>query len=341
VSKGKKNINVCLFGAGRAGMIHARNFKNRVPNARLAAISDPDSKSVAESCRELEIEKSYADFRKAMADESIDAAVIAAPTAFHREIAVAAAEAGKHILCEKPMALTEEECDSMIEAAEKHGVVLQVGFMRRFDKSFIHAKKVAENGDIGDIVLVKSLTRGPSVPQRWMYDVEKSNGPLAEVNSHDIDTLRWFTGSEFDTLYASGSNYRCRQVKDEFPDFYDNVIMSAVFKNGMQGFIDGALYVEYGYDARAEILGTKGVIFVGQKEETAVQTITVNSGASTPFVKSWRNLFREAYLSEDISFIETILDSGNPVVRGLDGKMAVKVVKAGNLSIKEKRIVSL
>ncbi len=120
-----------------------------------------------------------------------------------------------------------------------------------------------EAGEIGEVVLVKSLTHGPSVPQEWMYDIRKSNGPLAEVNSHDIDAARWFVGSEIDEVYAIGGNFRCPQAVQKYPDFYDNVAMVCRFENGKQGFIDGAVSVGYGYDARMEIVGTSGVMFVG------------------------------------------------------------------------------
>ena len=107
-----------------------------------------------------------------------------------------------------------------------------------------------------------SNTRGPSIPKPWMYDIKKSNGPLAEVNSHDIDTMRWFTGSEFQTLYAVGGNYRCPDARTEFPDFYDNVVLAASFANGMQGILDGAQGVGYAYDAKVEVLGTKGLSLI-------------------------------------------------------------------------------
>ena len=106
--------------------------------------------------------------------------IIACPTKFHKEITVAAANAGKHIFCEKPMAMNEEECDEMIEAAEKNHVKLQIGFMRRFDESFQEAKKMIEVGEIGEVVSVKSHTRGPSKPKEWMYDISISNGPLGK-----------------------------------------------------------------------------------------------------------------------------------------------------------------
>jgi myo-inositol 2-dehydrogenase/D-chiro-inositol 1-dehydrogenase/scyllo-inositol 2-dehydrogenase (NAD+) len=236
--------------------------------------------------------------------------VIATPTVLHRDIAVKAADAGKHILCEKPMAINSEECEDMILAAVRNKVNLQIGFMRRFDKSFIEAKQRILQGEIGDLVSVKSLTHGPSSPQPWQYDIAKSNGPLAEVNSHDIDTLRWYTESEFKELYAIAGNYRCQQIKTDFPDFYDNVLLIATFMNNVQGLIDGAVFVQYGYDARG-------------------------------IINSWRDLFKDAYLNEDIEFIQSILEQRDPLVTGMDGKKAVQVVNAGNQSIILKKTVQL
>ena len=337
----KQSIGICVIGAGRAGMIHAANFRNIVPGARLEAVVDPFRQSREDACRKLGIDKSYDDYRKALDDDDIDAVVIVTPTAFHREIAVAASGCGKHILCEKPMAMNMDECDAMIEAADNAGVILQLGFMRRYDTEFAKAKQIAESGAIGDIVMVRSNTRGPSIPQKWMYDITVSNGPLAEVNSHDIDTLRWMTGSEFSSVYAIGRNYRCPDAREEFPDFYDNVVLSAEFMNGMQGMIDGAQGVGYAYDSRTEILGTKGCIFVGDVRKGGLAVCTPDSNMTEPLVESWRDLFRDAYLNEDIEFVRCILEGSAPKAGGIDGKMAVKVVNAGNQSIRDKRIVRL
>jgi myo-inositol 2-dehydrogenase/D-chiro-inositol 1-dehydrogenase/scyllo-inositol 2-dehydrogenase (NAD+) len=238
------------------------------------------------------------------------------------------------------MAMSELECRDMIKAASGGGVKLQIGFMRRFDAGFRRAKEIVKSGAIGDVVMVRSNTRGPSVPQPWMYDIRKSNGPLAEVNSHDIDTLRWFTESEFDSVYAVGGNFRSPGARAEYPDFYDNVVLSAAVANGCPGMIDGAQGVGYGYDARTEILGTKGCVFVGRLQDNSVVTCTADSHEGTyPVVPSWRQLFEPAYLAEDIAFAECVANDTTPKVTGEDGLMAVRVVNAGNESIMEKRIV--
>lgn len=326
-------IGVCVIGSGRAGMIHARNFAGRVAHAELAAIVDARKETVDESCRELGVRNGYQDYRQALADPRVHAVVVVVPTVMHRDIVVAAAKAGKHVLCEKPMAMNPAECDQMIAACDAAGVKLQIGFMRRFDASFMAARQRLEAGEIGDVVLVKSLTHGPSVPQEWMYDIAASNGPLAEVNSHDIDTLRWFAGSEIVEVYAIGGNFRCPQARERYPDFYDSVSMVCRFADGRQGFIDGAVAVGYGYDARTEIVGTKGVMFVGRIEQDGVVACSTGAGIVRPFVPSWRSLFTEAYLGEDQAFVDCIRAGGEPKVSGWDGRMAVAVVNAGNHSI--------
>lgn len=337
----KPEIGVCLIGAGRAGMIHARNFIANVPYAKITAVADPFTETREAAMRELGVTAGYEDYREALKDPQVDAVIIATPTKYHRDACVAAAEAGKDVLCEKPMAMTVEECDEMIQACKSHGVKLQVAFMRRFDASFRAAKARIDAGEIGDVVLVRSNTRGPNKPKPWMYDISKSNGPLAEVCSHDIDTLRWFTGSEYKRIYAVGGNYRCPDAVADFPDFYDNVMMSCEFTNGMQGQIDGAQYVKYGYDARVEILGTDGLITLGSTYADSVVVFKPNKTAEATHVTGWQSLFSQAYLEEDRHFIDCILNDRTPSVTGHDGKMAVKVVIEGNRSIREHRIIDL
>ena len=337
----KKTINVCLIGAGRAGMIHARNFKAKVPGACITAVADPSEQACLAACEELEIDKYYLSYQDALKQDDIDAVVVVSPTKFHRDIVVSAADAGKHILCEKPMAMTVDECDEMINAAKSNSVKLQIGFMRRFDESFQKAKEAIESGAIGEIVHIRSLTRGPSKPREWMYDIKISNGPLAEVNSHDIDCVRWLAESDIDSLYAIAGNYRNKEIAAQYPDFYDNVVMSGTLKNGIQFTIEGAQYAKYGYDARVEVLGTKGVIFIGRTDAYHLKIVSEEQGTSTPFITSWTTLFKDAYLEEDIQFIQAIHDDTTPKVTGEDGKKAVAVVKAGNCSIKEKTIIKL
>ncbi len=335
-------LGIAVIGSGRAGMIHARSFASgAAEGARLVAMVDPVEAAREAALRELGIEKGYADYRQALADPAVDAVVVVTPTAFHREIVLAAAESGKHVLCEKPMAMTAEECSAMIAACDRARVKLQIGFMRRYHRDFVAAKEALDSGAIGDPVLVKSLTRGPSVPQPWMYDIAKSNGPLAEVNSHDIDTLRWFAGDDFAEVYAIGGNYRSPEARTQHPEFYDNVAMTVRFTRGAQGMIDGAQGVGYAYDARTEVVGTKGVLLVGALERSSVVVCGSDSRLVTPAVRSWRDLFADAYREEDRAFVRCVLEDRAPSPSGRDGLEAVKAVNAGNRSIATRAPVKL
>jgi myo-inositol 2-dehydrogenase/D-chiro-inositol 1-dehydrogenase/scyllo-inositol 2-dehydrogenase (NAD+) len=333
-------INICLIGAGRAGMIHAVNFRRSVPGADLVAVADPNTEACKEACKTLDIDRYYSDYKIALEQKDIDAVVIVAPTSLHCEMVKNAAAAGKHVFCEKPMAMNETECDEMINACNQAGVILQIGFMRRFDSSFESAYEAVQQGKIGDVVMIRSNTRGPSIPMPWTYDLKKSNGPLAEVNSHDIDSLRWFAGSEFESLYAIAGNYRCPDARDDYPDYYDNVSLIGRFENKAQGMIDGAVSVKYGYDSRMEVLGTHGCIYIGEMKDKRI-TIVEGGSVIQPVQQTWRTLYSEAYLKEDLHFVDCIRSEKSPRVTGIDGKMCVKVVNAGNLSISKNEIIRL
>lgn len=336
-----KQVKACLIGCGRAGMIHAGNYKNKIENARIAAVVDAVAEAAEAAAKELGITRYYTDYREILGDPEINAVIVVAPTNLHKQIVVDCADAGKHIFCEKPMAMTVEECDEMIAACERNHVKLQVGFMRRFDASFREAKRLLDQGAIGELVQIHSNTRGPSKPRPWMYDIRKSNGILAEVNSHDIDAVRWMAGSDIETVYAVAGNFRNPEAKEKYPDYYDSVLMNGTLKSGVHFCIDGAAYVQYGYDSKMEIIGTKGKICVGRSDKEFVDCVTVENGSSTPFVNSWMTLFIDAYLAEDTSFVKAILEGVDTEVSGLDGRMAVATVEAGNRSILEKRIMDV
>jgi len=164
---------------------------------------------------------------------------------------------------------------------------------------------------------------------------------LAEVNSYDFDTIRWLADSEFERIWAEANTLKCFDLKEEFPDFYDNVIVSLRLKNGTLGIIDGSCPVDYGYDARAEVLGSEGVIFIGELQDRVVTTCTKQAGMVTSAFRSWRNRFRDAYIAEARHFVECILQNRDPLVTGHDGRKAVEAVLAANESIRSGRPVSL
>jgi predicted dehydrogenase len=328
------SVGICVVGAGRAGLVHARNYRQNVPGALLTAIVDADLDVAKRAARELEMDHYFSSLQDALESASFEAVCIASPTFMHRDLAVAAAEEGKHIFCEKPMALTLEEAGEMIEGARAARVILQMGFMRRFDPVFRTARERLEGGDIGTPMVIRSLTRGPGLPPRWACDIQTSNGMLAEVNSHDFDTIRWLGESEFERIYAEANTLKCFDLKEEFPDFYDNAIVSLRLSNGTLGVIDGSCPVHYGYDARAEVLGSEGVMLIGELQDTAVFSCTKNTGLVASNFPGWRERFREAYVAEARHFVECIVKEEEPIVTGEDGIRALEGVLAANQSVR-------
>mgnify|MGYP005842961203 CR=1 FL=1 len=318
-------VRVCVVGTGRAGMVHARNFRWRVPHARLAGVVDVDAERARQAAAEVDLgDAHFASLEQALQAASFDAVVITTPTFTHAELATMAAQAGKHVLCEKPMALSLKECDRMIAAVEAAGVILQMAFMRRFDPPFVAAKEQIDQGLIGTPLIVRSLTRGPGLPPAWAHDIRASNGMLAEVNSHDFDTIRWLADSDYTSVYARAGNFKTPEIKAQYPDFYDAAIVSLQLANGALGMLDGVCPAHY-----------------GQLRETATTRVTRADGMVERHYLSWPLRFAEAYVAEAAHFVDCIRTGARPSVTGLDGRRALEAVLAANESIRTGQPVAI
>ncbi|MEM1098964.1 MAG: Gfo/Idh/MocA family oxidoreductase [Planctomycetota bacterium] len=335
-----RRLRFGIIGSGRAGLVHARNLAT-LPRGEVVAACDPIAATREAVAEELELDAVYDNHADLLADTRVDAVVITTPTFLHRETACDAAAAGKHIFLEKPMALTLRECDAINQAVAGAHVKLQIGFMRRFDRGFRRAKKVIDAGTLGRIMIIKSTGRGPGGPGPWMWDLTKSNGIVAEVNSHDLDTLHWLTGQRPVRAFAEADNFKMPEAAERFPDFYDNVVATLRFEDGAIGVVDGTCPAGYGYDARVEVLGEHGVLFIGSSQDRETFHITVDGEAHGRSFDSWRTLFRDAYRDELAAFIDAVLDDQPTLVNGQDGRAAVAAVLAINESIQTGAPVSV
>lgn len=324
-------LKVGVIGSGRAGIIHAKSYLSHVEGAKLVGMSDPDKDVRAKVSAELGVP--VYETHGELLGQGLDAVAVVTPTGFHHDIVLEAAAAGVHIFCEKPMGMTVAECEDMIAATDAAGVKLQIGFMRRFDVGHRRAKELLDQGAIGDVVSVMALTHGPSIPHPWMYDLKISGGPLAEVSSHDVDIMRWFTGSDVVAIHAFAGNYRCGDAREQFPDFYDSFVLNARFASGAMGQINGAQGVRYGYDSRLEIHGTNGRIDVGSLAGNRVVVHGSDGTSTRDIVPSWRNLYHDAYIEEARAFVKAIRDDTETEVTGRDGLEAVRIVTVGNTAI--------
>jgi predicted dehydrogenase len=225
-------VKICMVGAGRVGKVHSNSLVNSVKSCQVVAITDPAAEVLAATADEYGIAGRYSSLEKALAGCEFDAVVITTPTPTHRDLAVLAAQAGKHVFLEKPMALSIGECDEIMRAAQSSDVVLQLGFMRRFDPEFAAAARRIQEGEIGRPMMIKSLTHGPGLPPAWARDLSTSNGMLAEVNSHDWDTLRWLMGSDLERVYTEVANLKGKALGVDTPNFYDNALVNVRFESG-------------------------------------------------------------------------------------------------------------
>jgi len=333
---------ICMIGAGRVGQLHTRSIDEHLGHqAEVTAVVDPNRELANELAAKYTIQQVYASLDAALEQGSFDGAVITTPTFTHRELAVAAIEAGLHVHLEKPMAMNLKECRAISEAAERAGVALQLGFMRRFDPDFVRAAELLRSGKVGDPMIIKSLTHGPGLPPPWANDIVTSNGMLAEVNSHDLDTASWFSGSEPTAIHVQVSNFKGDERGATAEHFYDTLLAIITFESGALASIAGVCPADYGYDARVEVTCTKGMVEVGDTGPAGLKSIVAGTHERTEAVyPSWRDRFADAYVQEMAEFVAAI-DTGQVRVGAAEGTRAVELVLAGTRSMLEGRPVGV
>ncbi len=334
-------IRICMIGAGRVGKNHSRAMRH-VAGAEIVAVVEQVAQVRDETAAEFGIEKQFDSLEAALLGAEFDAVVITTPTPTHLPIAALAAEHKKHVFLEKPMALNLQECDAIADVVSRNGVLLQLGFMRRFDPEFVAAAQRIEAGEIGQPMMIKSNTHGPGLPPPWARDLRTSNGMLAEVNSHDWDTTRWLMGSNHQRVYAEVANFKGAAHNVDTPHFYDNVLVNLKFENGGLGLISGVCPCGYGYDARVEIVGEKGIMQIGELKGQAVVVCTNrDQGLITPIFRTWPERFEWGYINELDHFVTCIRTGRTPRAGAAEGRWAVAGVLAGTKSFLEERPVYL
>ena len=338
----KTQIRICMVGAGRVGKNHSRAISQHIAGGRIVAVVESVAQVRDETAREFGIENQFETLEAALQKVDFDAVVITTPTPTHLPISALAAENKKHILLEKPMALNLHECDAIMHVTQQNSVILQLGFMRRFDPEFVEAAKRIAGGEIGQPMMIKTNTHGPGLPPPWARDLRTSNGMLAEVNSHDWDTARWFMGSNLERVYTEVANFKGAANNIDTPNFYDNVLVNIKFESGGLGLISGVCPCGYGYDARVEIIGEKGIMQIGELQGQSIVVCTNrDQGLISPIFRTWPERFEWAYINELAHFVECIQNQTTPRATGMDGRWAVAGVLAGTKSFLEQRPVNL
>jgi myo-inositol 2-dehydrogenase/D-chiro-inositol 1-dehydrogenase len=315
-------VTVGLVGTGRIGSSHARILARRVPDAELVAVADARPEAAATLAADLDVE-AHADPAALIADQRIEAVVIAAATPAHVDLVVAAAEAGKAVFCEKPMALSISEADRAVAAAEAAGVPLQVGFNRRFAPDFAAAHDAVVRGTIGTPHQLRSLTRDPALANPaavppWTIFL------LTLI--HDFDLLLWMNP---DTRPVEVHAVADALVAPDFKDagLLDTAIVVIRFANGSMATAEASFSAAFGYDVRAEIFGSAGMVMAGDQRRTALRTYTAD-GMSVETPRSDVELFLDAYTAEFAEFVAAVSEWRDPAVTGRDARRALAVALA-------------
>ena len=295
----------------------------------MLAVADVVEKSARKLAEELEISAWGRDYRPLLANGDIQAVAICSSTDTHAQIIIEAAEAGKHIFCEKPIALEIDKIDRALAAVEKAGVKLQIGFNRRFDPSFQRAKEVVGSGKIGIPQLLRISSRDPQPPP--LDYIKASGGLFLDMMIHDFDMARFLLGEEVTELMATGHCLidpaigKCGDI--------DTAVVLLKFRSGALGTIDNSRQSVYGYDQRIEVFGSKGSVVVENKTPTEVTVHSADSIQSDKPLYFFLERYQEAYLAEMKQFIACILEDKKPSVGGLDGRISAAMSYAAMESL--------
>ncbi len=324
----EKKLRIGIIGAGRIGKLHATNLMRSVPMAELAAVSDVYEPAAKELAEKLNIPAYYSDYRKILEDETIDAVFICSSTDTHSPISIEAAKAGKHIFCEKPIDHDLDRIAEVLDAVKAAGVKYQVGFNRRFDRNFRHVHEVVKNGGVGNVHIVKVTSRDPEAPP--ISYVKVSGGIFVDMAIHDFDMVRYLSGSEVEEVSAVGTclvNPEIGVAGD-----VDTCIITLRFKNGALGVIDNSRQAVYGYDQRVEVFGSKGCITADN--ETANNTTLYTADGVSKEKPLWFFLerYNDAYIQEEVDFVDACLNDKPTVVGAFDGLQPVKIAIAAKKS---------
>lgn len=330
-------VNVGVLGLGRLGRHYASNLAHSVPRARLVAVADTHADVAEAFAREFDVPRWYRSHNDLLANKDIDAVAVVTSTSTHKQVVIDAANSGKAIFCEKPIAMSVEDAQEMLAAVQKAGVFFQPGFQRRFDSGYLAAKKQIDDGVVGSPVVFTSTSRDPFRPSLEFCNPSVSGGLIADMGIHDFDVARMYMG-DVKSVYAIGATLAYPELKS-IGDI-DNAIINLVFQSGTLGVVHLSRNAMFGYDIRSEIWGTKGSLQIGYFRQTPILIMT-KEGISHDAVPYFMERFGNAYLAQIQNFIDTVANDGEPVVSGDDAVEAIRTSNAATQSFREQRIVEI
>lgn len=338
-----KPVQIGVIGTGSISSMHLNAYKNN-EEANIYAVCDLNENRAREAAEKYGAEKVYTDYRELLADPAIEAVSICTWNNSHAEISIAAVEAGKHVLVEKPLCRTVEEALAVQRAVEATGKVLQVGFVRRYDPNAQLLKSLASEGEFGEIYYAKATAfRRLGNPGGWFSDVERSGGgPLIDIGVHVID-LCWYMMGRPKPVSVSANTYNKLGNRSNIQNlsFYKAADYDATkntiedMANALIRFENGAsLMIDVSFTLHAKkdetfirLYGDKGgmeidpeVVIVSEKNNTIMNISPQTDSAGFHMDKAFQN--------EIDHFISNVQNGTKPISPVEDGVEMMKILCA-------------
>lgn len=333
----KKDLQIGLIGAGRIGKVHAETIAFRVPEAVLSAVADTNLDAARAVAERYRVPKIAGSAEELLADPSLDAILICSPTNTHSDLIVQAAQARKHIFCEKPIDHTLDRIDRALMAVEEAGVKLQIGFNRRFDPNFARVRSAIATGEIGTPHLLHIISRDPAPPP--ISYVKTSGGMFLDMTIHDFDMAQHLMGENVEEVYVA-AGVRVDPEIGAVGDV-DTALIVLRFAGGAIGTIDNCRKAPYGYDQRVEVLGSLGSIATGNCYPNQAIIGTAESVRRDLPLNFFMERYTESFANELRAFVEAVVHDKPTAVTGSDGRAAVVMALAARKSYEEGRPVRL
>ena len=323
-----KPVTFGIIGAGRIGKLHADNLLSRVDGARLKAITDPFLDKNWAASRNIPL--TGKDHRIMLDDPEINAILIGSPSVEHASQLIECAQAGKHIFCEKPIALDPEIIRNALAEVDKSGVKLQVGFNRRFDPNFSAVQHHVVSGALGDPHIIRITARDPAPPPAEY--VAGSGGMFLDMTIHDFDMARFLSGSEVTEVHAYGTVLVDQEI-GKAGDI-DTAVISLKFSNGALGIIENSRKAVYGYDQRVEVFGSKGTAMADNNTPTSMVVYNESGTIRDKPLYYFLERYEAAFIDEMKAFVNAIQEDKTTAVSGKDGLAPVLIARAAQESLK-------
>lgn len=326
-----KKLRCGVIGLGRVGKMHVENMY-LLPQLDIICAADYFIEEMSDWLYSVNITSGYKNYQELLQRDDIEAVFIFTSTDMHEEIVTAAAQAGKHIFCEKPLSMNEDEQASMavLRKVKEKGVTLQVAFNRRFDPQFHELFELVRSGKIGRPQMIKITSRDPDLLPHDL--IKRIGGLIFDFTMHDFDMARFMMQDEVSEVYVKGNTLIDPSLKNI--DDVDTLAVMLTFRNGGYALIDNSRRAVYGYDQRVEVFGSEGMAYADNVSESTVKVFNSQHCIMKNPLPDFTVRYREAYRTEILHFIDSVLHHTPVVCTGEDALLAQRIAIAAQQSLK-------